>query len=157
MPGGPLAHICLLVEDLDRAIADWTKILSVLDERQLATPLVRYDDFQGGDDQMRWVTFVSDRGAEIQLCEPAPDTPLGRRLAKHGEGVHHICFTVPDVPQAARALAELGTDVDVEHTYSDPNVPWQEWTWVSPKSAHGVLVEVAKAYRAVEGKWEAAP
>ena len=28
--------------------------------------------------------------------EPAPDSPLGRRLAKHGEDVHHICFTTDD-------------------------------------------------------------
>ena len=26
MPGGPLAHICFLVRDLDQAIADWKDI-----------------------------------------------------------------------------------------------------------------------------------
>jgi methylmalonyl-CoA/ethylmalonyl-CoA epimerase len=153
MPSGPLAHICLLVEDLDKAVADWSTILSVLDPGQLEEPIVRYDDFTGGDDQMRWVTFVSGHGAEVQLCEPAPETPLGRRLAKRGEHVHHICFTVDDVPAAARQLAEAGVEVDAENTYSDDTVTWQEWTWVMPRSAHGVLVEVAKPYQAVEGKW----
>lgn len=156
MPGGPLAHICLLVEDLDRAVDDWTKILGVLDPGQLEEPIVRYEDFKGGDDEMRWVTFVSRGGAEIQLCEPAPDTPLGRRLAKRGEHVHHICFTVDDVPAAAHRLADAGLDVDVENVYSDPDLPWQHWTWVLPRSAHGVLVEVARPYRAVESKWEPA-
>jgi methylmalonyl-CoA/ethylmalonyl-CoA epimerase len=156
MPNGPLAHICLLVEDLDQAVADWQKILAVLDPGQVSEPIVRYDDFTGGDDQMRWVTFVSGHGAEIQLCEPAADTPLGRRLAKRGEHVHHICFTTDDVPAAAQKLVADGIDADAEHTYSDPELPWQEWTWVLPSSAHGVLVEIAKPYRAASGKWESA-
>jgi methylmalonyl-CoA/ethylmalonyl-CoA epimerase len=153
MPSSPMAHICLLVEDLDKAIDDWQKILKVLDPGQLEEPIVRYDDFEGGDDEMRWVTFVANHGAEIQLCEPAPDTPMGRRLAKHGESVHHICFTTPDVPAAARELADEGLSVDADHTYSDPTLPWQEWTWIMPDSAHGVLVEVARPYKAVDGKW----
>ena len=154
MPSGPLAHICLLVADLDRAIEDWTKILSVLDPQQLDEQLVRYEDFEGGEDRMRWATFVSAGGAEIQLMEPAENSPLGRRLAKHGEHVHHICFTTDDVPGAARKLADSGLAVDVDNTYGDPDVPWQEWTWVLPKSAHGVLVEIARPYKAVGGKWE---
>jgi methylmalonyl-CoA/ethylmalonyl-CoA epimerase len=154
MPNGPFAHICLLVEDLDRAIEDWSKILEVLDPGQLEEPIVRYDDFTGGDDEMRWITFVSPHGAEIQLVEPAPDTPMGRRLARHGESVHHICFTTTDVPESARRLADAGLDVDVDNVYSDPDLPWQHWTWIRPSSAHGVLVEVARPYKAVGGKWE---
>ena len=87
MPSGPFAHVCLLVEDLDRAVEDWTKILRALDPGQLEETLVRYEDFEGGEDQMRWATFVSAHGAEIQLMEPAKDSPLGRRLAKRGEHV----------------------------------------------------------------------
>src|ERR1700712_853429 len=89
MPSGPFAHVCLLVRDLDQAVEDWTKILRALDPKQVEERIVRYDDFEGGADQMRWATFVSHHGAEIQLMQPAPDTPLGRRLEKHGEGVHH--------------------------------------------------------------------
>src|ERR1700756_209466 len=106
MPAGPLAHICLLVEDLDRAIDDWTKILGVLDPQQLQERIVRYDEFEGGDDQMRWATFVAPGGTETQLMEPGPDTPLHRRLAKHGEHVHHICFTTADVAATMEQLRE---------------------------------------------------
>ncbi len=154
MPSGPMAHICLMVNDLDKAIEDWSKILGVLDPGQLTEQIVRYDEFEGGDDEMRWVTFVANHGAEIQLMQPAADTPLGRRLAKHGEGVHHICFTTTDVSGSAKELADGGLDVDSEQTYSDPGMPWQEWTWIKPSSAHGVLVEIARPYKAVNGKWE---
>lgn len=153
MPSGPMAHICLLVEDLDQAVEDWTKILGVLDPGQLEEQIVRYEDFDGGDDQVRWATFVSHHGAEIQLMEPAPDSHLGRRLAKHGEGVHHICFTVDDPEAVAGRLAEQGISVSPE-TNEDPDMPWQRWNWVLPDSAHGTLVEVARPYKAVEGRWE---
>lgn len=155
MPSGPFAHVCILVNDLDKAIEDWSKILDVLDPDQLAERIVRYDDFEGGDDRMRWATFVSHHGAEIQFMEPGPATPLGRRLAKHGEGVHHICFTVDDPEDALARLREKGIETGDE-VFSDPEMPWQRWGWVLPSSGHGTLVEVARPYRAVEGRWESA-
>jgi methylmalonyl-CoA/ethylmalonyl-CoA epimerase len=153
MPSGPLAHICLLVNDLDEAVADWTRILGILDPQQLDEQLVRYEDFEGGDDRMRWATFVSHGGAEIQLMEPGPGTPLGRRLAKHGEHVHHICFTTEDVETTMQRLRDEGVDAS-EEIFSDPEMPWQRWSWVGPKSTHGTLVEVARPYRAVAGTWQ---
>jgi methylmalonyl-CoA/ethylmalonyl-CoA epimerase len=65
MPSGPIAHISFLVNNLDQAIADWTKILSVLDPRQLEKKMVRYNDIDGGGDRMSWATFVSEHGVEI--------------------------------------------------------------------------------------------
>jgi methylmalonyl-CoA/ethylmalonyl-CoA epimerase len=153
MPSGPFAHVCLLVNDLDQAIEDWTKILAALDPGQLERQIVRYDEFEGGADSMKWATFVADHGTEIQLMEPAPDTPLARRLERHGEGVHHLCFTTEDPAAVSRRLAEAGLSVDRE-VYGDPNMDWQRWTWVHPASAHGTLVEVARPYRAVDGRWE---
>lgn len=153
MPSGPFAHVCLLVNDLDEAVADWSKILAALDPEQLREQIVRYDDFEGGDDRMRWATFVNAGGAEIQLMEPATDSPLGRRIAKHGEGVHHICFTTDDPAAVSRRLAEEGLATSPEE-FSDPEMPWQRWTWVLPQSAHGTLVEVARPYKAVNGTWE---
>jgi methylmalonyl-CoA/ethylmalonyl-CoA epimerase len=156
MPSGPFAHVCLLVENLERAIEDWTRILGVLDPGQLGEPLVRYEDFAGGADSgMRWATFVSRHGCEIQFIQPAPDTPLGRRLAKLGEHVHHLCFTTPDVPGALDKLAAQGIErASGGQVFSDPGMPWQRWGWVSARSAHGVLLEVASPYESrQDGRW----
>lgn len=152
MPSGPFAHVCILVNDLDRAIEDWTKILTALDPGQVEQQIVRYDDFEGGDDRMAWATFVSDHGTEIQFMAPGPGTPLGRRLAKHGEGVHHLCFTTDDPAAVSARLAEQGISTS-EEVFSDPQMPWQRWTWIGPDSAHGTLVEIARPYRAVAGAW----
>src|SRR5712672_2861124 len=102
MPSGPFAHVCLLVKD---------------------------DDFAGGADRgMRWATFVAHHGCEIQLIQPAPDTPLGERLEKLGEHVHHLCFTTPDVPGSMEKLAASGIQLaSGGQTFQDENMPWQRW------------------------------
>ena len=109
MPSGPFAHVCMLVKDLDKAVEDWTKMLRVLDPGQLDDPIVRYETFSGGADAgMRWATFVSHHATEIQFIQPAPGTPLGDRLDKMGEHVHHLCFTTPDVPGTLAKLSAEG-------------------------------------------------
>ena len=156
MPSGPFAHVCILVQDLDVAIEHWTKILSVLDPKQIEKKIVRYDHFEGGADKMRWATFVSDHGAEIQLMEPAPGTPLDRRLKKHGEHVHHICLTTNDVKGSLEKMKAIGVET-TGGVSSDPSMPWQEWGWIAAPYAGGVLVEVAKPYESRnDGKWYAA-
>jgi methylmalonyl-CoA/ethylmalonyl-CoA epimerase len=154
MPNGPLAHVCFLVKDLDQAIEDWSKILGVLDPAQLEEKIVRYDRFEAGGDEMAWATFVNPDGCEIQLLCPLNDGPLGQRLAKHGEGVHHIAFTHPELPKAVAALDEAGVQLTSTELSQDPLLPWQHWTFVSPKSSHGLLVEVAYPYKPVDGTWE---
>ena len=161
MPTSPFAHVCMLVKDLDKAIEDWTKILKVLDPKSLDQPIVKYDTFGGGNDAgMKWACFVSEHGgAEIQFIQPAPGTPLGDRLEKRGEHVHHLCFTTDNVPGAMAQLAAEGLDLPGNGaTYNDPDMPWQKWSWVSSKSAHGVLLEVASPYETRgDGQWHHSP
>ena len=144
------------MKDLDQAIEDWTKILKILDPAQLEERIVRYDGFEGGEDRMRWATFVNPGGAEIQLMEPDPDSPLGRRLAKHGEGVHHICFT-DDNPEETLGAARRGRP---EHHRRGVDRSGRCRGSAGPGSCrtarHGTLVEVARPYLAVDGKWESA-
>ena len=114
---------------------------------------MRYDEFEGGEDHMRWATFVSDHGAEIQLMEPAVDSPLGDVWPSTGK-VFTTSASPPTTP--ARSPGDWlpkGLNTSTEEN-SDPDMPWQRWTWVMPDSAHGTLVEVARPYRAVDGKWE---
>ena len=160
MPSGPFAHVCLLVHDLDQAISDWTKILGILDPKSLEKQLVKYDEFSGGADAgMRWATFVNDQSTEIQFIQPGPGTPLGDRLAKVGEHVHHLCFTTDDVPAAMEKLRAEGLQLPGGGTtYNDEEMTWQKWSWVGAKSAHGVLIEVASPYESKnDGKWHHAP
>jgi methylmalonyl-CoA/ethylmalonyl-CoA epimerase len=160
MPSSPFAHVCLLVKDLDKAIEDWTKIFGVLDPKHLEDRIVKYDEFSSGQDQgMKWATFVANHTTEIQFIQPAPGTPLGDRLEKKGEHVHHLCFTTDDVKGAMAKFSEQGMQVlNDGEVFSDKDMPWQNWSWLGPKSAHGVLIEVAAPYESRnDGKWYHAP
>jgi methylmalonyl-CoA/ethylmalonyl-CoA epimerase len=63
--------------------------------------------------------IVEDQGVEavlldvgenhIELLAPlAPDTPVGKFLAKRGPGMHHIAYQVPDIEATLRELTEAG-------------------------------------------------
>lgn len=160
MPSGPFSHVCMLVRDLDKAIEDWIKILRVLDPQSLEKRIVKYDEFSSGADQgMKWATFVNEGSTEIQFIQPGPGTPLAERLEKVGEHVHHLCFATDDVPGSIEKLKEAGVQVlGGGKTYNDPDMTWQKWSWVGPKSTHGCLIEVASPYQSLnDGKWHHAP
>jgi methylmalonyl-CoA/ethylmalonyl-CoA epimerase len=148
-----MAHICFVVRDLDQALEDWTKILRELDPAQLEEPVVRVERWEAGGDIMSSATFVNPAGCEIQLLCPLNDGPLGKRLAKRGEHVHHVCFTSPDLPDVVARLAESGIELTSTELQHDPAMPWQYWTFISPASSHGTLVELAYPYRPVDGEW----
>ncbi len=45
----------------------------------------------------------------VQLLEPlAADTPVGKFLARHGEGIHHVGYGVSDISEALAAIAGTG-------------------------------------------------
>jgi methylmalonyl-CoA epimerase len=52
------------------------------------------------------LTYLDVGNGYLQLVEPLDDrSPIAEWLADHGEGLHHICFAVDDVPAALRELA----------------------------------------------------
>jgi methylmalonyl-CoA/ethylmalonyl-CoA epimerase len=45
----------------------------------------------------------------VQLLEPlGPDTPVGKFIARRGEGIHHIGYGVPDIKAALAAIGGTG-------------------------------------------------
>src|SRR3546814_20716434 len=86
--------------------------------------MVKYDEFSSGEDQgMKWATFVNDHSTEIQFIQPGPGTPLGDRLEKVGEHVHHLCFSTDDVPGAMETLKAEGIQVLGDgKPYTDPEL-----------------------------------
>jgi methylmalonyl-CoA/ethylmalonyl-CoA epimerase len=81
--------------------------------------------------------------SRIELLEPTgPDTPVGKFLAKRGEGLHHVAFQVEDIEAT---LGELGRD-GVELIDEKPRVGAGEtrMAFVHPRSVHGVLTELVE-------------
>ena len=96
-------------------------------------------------------------GNGYQTCQQGGN-PERDRLEKVGEHVHHLCFTTTDVPGTLSKLTAEGIALaGGGKTYNDPDMTWQKWGWVSPKSAHGVLLEIASPYEShQDGKWHPA-
>ncbi len=81
--------------------------------------------------------------SRIELLEPTgPDTPVGKFLAKRGEGLHHVAFQVEDIEAT---LGELGR-VGVELIDEEPRVGagGARMAFVHPRSVHGVLTELVE-------------
>jgi methylmalonyl-CoA epimerase len=81
--------------------------------------------------------------AWVQLVAPlGPDTPVGRFLAKRGEGLHHVGYSVANV---STSLSELQAD-GVETIDEVPRVGSGGTTiaFVHPKSARGVMIELVE-------------
>lgn len=81
--------------------------------------------------------------SRIELLEPtSPDSPVGKFLAKNGEGFHHVAFEVEDLPFA---LAELNRD-GVELIDEEPRVGagGTRMAFIHPKGAFGVLTELCE-------------
>jgi methylmalonyl-CoA/ethylmalonyl-CoA epimerase len=153
VPGGPFAHVSILVKDLRQAVENWTKILEVFDPDQVREPIV-YQHWESGEDVMDVATFVNPNGCEIQLVQPLnEDGPVGRRLAKYGEGVHHLCFVHKDLEEKIAELADEGIELTGRELARDPEMPWQGWTFIAPGSSGGVFVELAYPYVPVDGQW----
>jgi putative transposase len=70
----------------------------------------------------------------IELLQPTdPGKPVGRFLARHGEGVYLVGFECKDIPGAVGRLREQGVQVDARRA---------DIAWVHPRAAHGLFVEL---------------
>lgn len=81
--------------------------------------------------------------SRIELLEPTSlDSPIGKFLAKNGEGFHHVAFEVEDLPSALGELNRDGVDLIDE----EPRIGagGTRMAFIHPKSAFGVLTELCE-------------
>ncbi len=82
----------------------------------------------------------------VQLLQPlAPDTPVGRFLARRGEGLHHVGYGVADIGQALAAVAAAGIrllDERPRHGSMGASI-----AFLHPGDLGGVLTELVQAAR----------
>jgi methylmalonyl-CoA epimerase len=83
--------------------------------------------------------------SRLELLEPtSDDSAIARFLAKRGEGLHHVCMRVPDLPAAVAKLKKDGVRLVSEEI--KVGAGGHRYVFVHPSSAGGVLLEL------VEGK-----
>jgi methylmalonyl-CoA epimerase len=81
--------------------------------------------------------------SRIELLEPtAEDSPVGRFLAKRGEGLHHIALHVDDISGTLEAMKAKGVRLISEDLQI--GVGGHLYFFIHPESAGGVLVEICQ-------------
>lgn len=81
--------------------------------------------------------------ARIELLEPtAADSPVGRFLAKRGEGLHHVALHVQDISAALETLKSRGARLISDEIQTGAG--GHLYFFVHPASAGGVLLEICQ-------------
>lgn len=82
-------------------------------------------------------------GSFIQLLQPlGPDTPVGRFLARNGEGVHHLAMAVADIEVALEHLKSQGARlVDSKPRQGGGG---NRIAFVHPRDLAGTLIELVE-------------
>lgn len=84
-----------------------------------------------------------DEHAHIELvCPLNNEGPIQKFIEKNGEGIHHLCFKVPDVLKKSEEMAALGYRLIHEKPFIGANNCLVNF--IHPKSTGGVLIEISQ-------------
>ena len=125
-----IAHVGIAVSDLEAAVAFYRDVLGI----EPHPP-----------EQADGATILSLPLGEsdIELMSPnAPDTPVGRFLAKRGPGIHHICYRVPDLDAALVACRAAGYRLIDEIPRT--GAAGRRIAFIHPKATSGILLELTE-------------
>ena len=125
-------HVAIAVTDLDIAIADFSAQYG-------AEPISREIVADQGVEE----AMIAVGGSHIQLLRPLDaDSPVGRFLAKRGEGLHHVALAVPDLDMALAHLRDGGARLVDEM----PRIGGggNRIAFVHPRAFAGTLVELVE-------------
>ena len=127
-----LDHVAIAVHDLDAAVAEF-------EMQYNAVPVSRETVGEQGVEE----AMIAIGGSHIQLLQPLQqDSPVGRFLANHGEGLHHVAFAVPDLEAALEHLESTGAKL-VDET---PRIGGggNRIAFVHPAAFAGTLIELVE-------------
>ena len=124
-------HLGIAVRSLEKAKALYRQMgLSVVSEEVIEHEKVRLAMIPVGE-------------SRIELLEPiSEDSPVGRFLAKRGEGLHHVSLRVGNLQETVDRLKKAGTRFVSEEI--KVGAGGHLYVFVHPQSAGGVLLELCE-------------
>ncbi len=129
---GRIDHIGVAVEDLDAGIA--------LYEKSFEMALAHRETVE---EQGVEAVLLDVGEGHVELLAPlAPDTPVGKFVARKGPGLHHVAYAVADIDATLGSLAATG----IELIDSEPRVGIRDSrvAFLHPRSTGGVLTEIVE-------------
>jgi methylmalonyl-CoA epimerase len=124
-------HLGIAVKSLAAAKSIYEKLdLSVSPEETVEQEQVR-------------VVMVPVGESRLELLEAtSEDSAVAKFIAKRGEGLHHVCLRVPDLPAAVARLKKDGVRLVSEKIKIGAG--GHKYVFVHPSSAGGVLLELVE-------------
>jgi methylmalonyl-CoA epimerase len=125
-------HLGIAVKSLAAAKSIYEKLgLSVSPEETVEHEQVR-------------LVMVPVGESRLELLEPTCESSMiAKFLAKRGEGLHHVCLKVPDLPAAVERLKKDGVRLVSEEIKTGAG--GHQYIFVHPASTGGVLLELVQA------------
>jgi methylmalonyl-CoA/ethylmalonyl-CoA epimerase len=125
-------HVGIAVLDLDAAVEEYRDAFGLEPVHR-----ERVED-QGVEE----VLFAVGTSYIQLLAATGPDTPVGKYLARRGEGIHHVGYRVDDLRAVLAALKAAGVPlVDQEPR---PGSRGTTVAFAHPKGFRGALVELVQ-------------
>ena len=125
-------HIAIAVNDANRALENYKKILKIdkIDVEEVPNEKVK-------------VVMLNLEDTRLELIEPLGDTsPISKFLKERGEGIHHIAITAGEIESDVNHAKENGMKFLGELRTGSYG---RKITFIHPKSLNGVLVEFCQA------------
>ena len=124
-------HLGIAVKSLTAAKAIYEKLgLSVSPEETVEEEEVR-------------LVMVPIGESRLELLEATSDTStIAKFIAKRGEGLHHVCLKIPDLPAAVERLKKDGVRLVSEDIKTGAG--GHQYVFVHPSSTGGVLLELVQ-------------
>ncbi len=125
-----IEHLGIAVENLEESIKYYEDVLG----------MTCYSVEEVPDQKVKTAFFLVGN-TKIELLEStSPDGPIGKFIAKKGQGIHHIAFAVDNATEALKLAEERGvTLIDKE---SRKGAEGLDIGFLHPKSTLGVLTEL---------------
>ena len=125
-------HVGVAVDDLDAAIA--------LYERSFGMPVVHRETVE---DQGVEAALLDIGDGHVELLLPLGEhTPVGKFVAKRGQGLHHVAYRVRDIDAALAGLKDKGIElIDAE---ARTGIRDSRVAFLHPRSTGGVLTELVE-------------
>jgi methylmalonyl-CoA epimerase len=124
-------HIGIAVKSLAAARAIYEKLgLSVSPEETVQQEQVRVVMVPVGESRLELLEATSD------------DSTIAKFISKRGEGLHHVCLRVPDLPAAVERLKKDGVRLVSEEIKTGAG--GHRYVFLHPSSTGGVLLELVE-------------
>jgi methylmalonyl-CoA/ethylmalonyl-CoA epimerase len=124
-------HVGVAVRDLQAALELFQRVFG-------APP----SDVAELSDQGVRATLIQVGQTRLELLEPlAENTPVGRFIARRGEGLHHLAFNVGDLPGKLRILEAQGLELVDRQPREGLS---GRVAFIHPRSVLGILTELVE-------------